>query len=642
MYGGDILYKIRPGFLFCSRPEFGGNMGMKKKKTENGKTNIKAKIHETVSGKNPLARYVGSNWWRYLIGMVSLTISVLFDVWFPLVTMSIVDDVIVGGNMAMLKTDLTYILIIGFGRALSQYLKEFFCDVSGCRVASMSRKNLFNHIQTLSKSYFNRNNTGELMARVKDDVDKLWDVFGFVGMLTIEAVGYTIGTVIAMVRLNWQLSMIPILALPVIGGMALRLEKKLDKVYGDISEQNAVLNTVVQENLSGVRTVKSFAREDYEIDKFRRNNSKYSELNVKQAVMMAKFEPNMGFIPKIMELLVLLAGGYGVINNKISLGVLTAFIQYANNIVWPMQNMGWLTNALAAGIASNKKINKILAEKPEIYDDEACRELINKTGDETVLEVELKFDDVVFSMDGNKILDGISFELHKGRTLGIMGVTGSGKSTIVNLIGRFYDVESGSISIDGTDVRKLPLRAVRSCSAVVTQDVFLFSDTISENIKLGSKASMSDETVNEALRLAHASEFVDKLSLGSNTVIGERGVGLSGGQKQRVSLARALARKAPILILDDSTSALDMETERDIWKNLSQMKDVSKIIIAHRISSVSKADEIIVLDNGKIAERGTHNELLARKGLYYSTYEAQYGDYHKALEAIGEEGLICQ
>lgn len=292
------------------------------------------------------------------------------------------------------------------------------------------------------------------MARVKDDVDKLWDVFGFVGMLSIEATGYTIGTIIAMVRLDWKLSIVPLLTLPVIGTMAVRLERKLGKIYGDISEQNAVLNTVVQENLSGVRTVKSFAGEKYELEKFRSNNSRYSELNVDQAVMMAKFDPYMGFIPKIMQLFVLLLGGFAVIKGNMTLGVLTAFIQYANNIVWPMQNMGWLTNSLAAGIASNKKINKILAEEAEIKDAPDVVKDANPDG-------EISFNDVSFSMNGRKILDGISFELPVGKTLGIMGVTGSGKSTIVNLIGRFYDVESGSITMDGIDIRKLPLEAVR-------------------------------------------------------------------------------------------------------------------------------------------------------------------------------------
>lgn len=585
--------------------------------------------------KNPIGRYVARNWWRYLIALIALLTSVILDVWFPLVTKSIVDDVLIGKNMAMLKKDLVFILIIGGGRAVSQYVKEFTCDMCGCRVACMSRKNLFNHIQTLSRSYFNKNNTGELMARVKDDVDRIWDVFGFVGMLIIEAVLYVAGVIICMLRLNWQLSLLPIAVMPVMGFMAIRLERRLDKVYDDISEQNAVLNTVVQENLSGVRTVKSFAREDYELEKFRKNNEKYSELNVKQATIMAKFDPDMGFVPKIMQLAVLLVGGYAVINKNITLGVLTAFIQYSNNIVWPMQNMGWLTNALAAAFASNKKINKILAEKPEIYNSPDALTPEKLDGN-------LCFEDVSFSMGENGILNGISFELPKGKTLGIMGVTGAGKSTIVNLINRFYDVSGGRITIDGTDIRELSLETVRGCTSVVTQDVFLFSDTIRQNIKLGNRNSMPDERVKSAVAAAHASEFVDKLGEGYDTVIGERGVGLSGGQKQRLSIARALAKNAQILILDDSTSALDMETEYEIQQNLSQMKNMSKIIIAHRISSVRHADEIIILDHGRIAERGTHEELMEAKGLYYSTYEAQYGDYRKALEIIGEEELICQ
>ena len=214
---------------------------------------------------NPLWHYVAKNLWRYLIAAVTMGISILLDIWFPLITMGIVDNVIIGGNMGMLKNYLISILIVGFGRAASQYIKEFTCDVTGSIVASDVRKNLFCHIQTLSRTYFDKNNTGELMARVKDDVDRLWDVFGFVGMLAEEACAYTIGVLVFMVRLNWKLSLIPVAILPIMGVMAIRLEKKLDKVYDEISEQNAVLNTVVQENLGGVRTVRAFAREDYEI-----------------------------------------------------------------------------------------------------------------------------------------------------------------------------------------------------------------------------------------------------------------------------------------------------------------------------------------------------------------------------------------
>ena len=587
------------------------------------------------TNKNPVFKYAAQNWWRYLIGTITLLISVALSIWAPIVTMSIVDDVIMGGKTEMLWDNLMCLLIIGFGRGLVQYIKEFTFDVIGSRVGSMSRKYLFNHIQTLSQSFFYRNNTGELMARVKDDIVNVWDVFGFVGMLIIEAFIYTVGTIVVMLKLNWQLSIVPLLALPVLAFLAFRLENKLDKIYGKISEQNATLNTVVQENLAGVRTVKSFAREEYELEKFRKNNDEYAKLNVEQATVMANVEPIITYIPKIMQLGVVLVGGISVINGNITLGLLTTFIQYSSNIVWPMENMGWLVNALASAIASNKKINKILEEEPEIKNDDNMVELENAKGD-------LKFENVSFEINGAKVLQDVSFNLPKGKTLGVMGITGSGKSTIVNLIGRFYDVTDGSITLDGVDIRQLPLEQVRNNSSVVTQDVFLFSDTIKENVRLGSRKTMEDERVKTALDLSHASEFVNKLDEGCDTVIGERGVGLSGGQKQRISIARALAKKSNILILDDSTSALDMETEYEIQKELSEHKDMSKIIIAHRISSVRNADEIIILEGGRIAERGTHEELLAAKGLYYSTYEAQYGDYRKALGVLGEEAVKCR
>lgn len=579
--------------------------------------------------KYPLWHFVGKNWWRYIIAGTAMGISILLDIWFPILTMSIVDDVIIGGDMEALKPLLAGILFVGFGRAVSQYIKEFTCDVTGSRVASDMREYLFRHIQSLSRNYFDRNNTGELMARVKDDVDRLWDAFGFVGMLAVEAILYTIGVIVCMVQLNWQLSMIPVLMLPIMGVMAIRLEKKLDKIYDEISEQNAVLNTVVQENLSGVRTVKAFARERFEMEKFRKQNGRYYDLNVEQADIMARFEPKISFIPKVMQLMVLLVGGYMVMKGNITLGLLTAFIQYANNIVWPMENIGWLTNAMAAAFASNKKIKKILEEEPEIKDAEDAQILEDATGD-------LQFDHVSFSLHGTNILNDISFHLEPGKTLGIMGMTGAGKSTIVNLINRFYDVEQGQILLDGQDIRNLTLDSVRNCTSVVTQDVFLFSDTIRENMKLGRRKMMGDETVRQSLITAHAAEFVDKLEEGYDTVIGERGVGLSGGQKQRLSIARALAKDAKILILDDSTSALDMETEYAIQQSLAEKKGVSKIIIAHRISSVRNADEILVLDHGMIAERGTHETLLEKKGFYYATYEAQYGDY-RGIEENGKE-----
>lgn len=579
-------------------------------------------------------KYAKLVWWRYLVGGVALVCSVLLDVWFPLITMDIVDKVIVGGEIDLLWPNLIKILIVGFGRALMQFLKEYNCDMAGCDIAEQLRKDLLGHIQTLSKRFFDSNNTGELMARVRDDAGKVWDLAGFCGMLSVEAIIYFISVLVSMFILDWRLALIPVAFLPPLAVMVLKLEKKMDDVYGRISEENASLTSVIEENISGARTVKSFVREDFEIEKFDKRNGEFNRLNIEQADYMAKIEPIISLLPKIMQLTVLIAGGFLAIDKDITYGLLVAFLQYAANIVWPIENMGWLTNVIAASFASIKKIRAIFKETPDIVEKENALNISESKG-------ELEFKNVSFSLGDKEILNNISFSLPKGKTLGIMGATGTGKSTVVNLIERFYDVNEGQVLIDGEDIRNLKLDDVRNFSSVVTQDIFLFSDTIRENVKLGQKRTMDDKAVRYALRKAHAMEFVEKITGGYAAVIGERGIGLSGGQKQRLSIARALAKKAQVLILDDSTSALDMETELSIQKELREKKDMSKIIIAHRISSVKDADEILVIHNGQVAERGTHEELLNKKGLYYSTYEAQYGNYRDAVKILGEEA-VCQ
>ena len=577
-----------------------------------------------------LRKYILKNLPRYIVGYLALLASTALDIWFPIITMSIVDDVIVGHNMEIFKWDLICILIVGFGRAIAQYVKEYLCDMAGCNVAEDMRKDIMKHIQKLSKSYFDANNTGELMARVKDDTGKLWDLCGFVGMLLVEAACYLIGVIICMVKLNYKLACIPIAFLPFLGVIVMKIDKRLDKIYGNISEENATLNRVIEENISGVRTVKAFAAEDIEIGKFDKENVEYKNLNIEEAAYMAKMEPIMDIIPKIMQVCMLAVGGYFAITGRISYGLLVAFMQYTSNVVWPIENMGWLLNLTSAALASHKKLKVIFNARPEICEKDDALKSDSNSGD-------LEFEHVDFSLDGKEILKDITFKLSRGKTLGIMGATGTGKSMMVNLIERFYDVNAGSIKIDGVDIRDMKLEDVRGFSSVVTQDIFLFSDTINQNVKLGNKEKMTDETVRYAIKKAHAKEFVEKITGGYDAVIGERGIGLSGGQKQRLSIARALAKPAGVLIMDDSTSALDMETESDIQKEIREKRDMSKIIIGHRISSVKDADEIIVLDEGRIAERGSHLELLERKGLYYSTYEAQYGNYREAMKVMGGE-----
>lgn len=571
-----------------------------------------------------LHTYIWEHKWGYLLAVSSLLIAVSLDLMSPQFTKHIVDDVIVGGDIPKLKWLLLGILGIGVGRCIFQYVKEYMFDYLGSTIASDMRKNLFRHIQSLSAEFFDRTGTGELMARVKEDVDKIWDGISFVSMLLIEVTVHTIIILFWMYRLDWRLALIPTLSMGICGAIAIVMEKKLGAVYEAISEENAALNTVAEENLAGVRTVKAFAREKYEIGKFLSHNKCYYDLNMQQSKVFVKYDPYFSLVTKVLPLITVMSGGYFVIHGEMTLGSLSAFLEYSNNIVWPMEMLGWLTNSASSAIASNRKIQKIYQEKPAVT--EKARPVTKEQ-----IAGKIEFSNVSFhKADGYEILKDVNFTVMPGKTVGIMGATGAGKSSIVYLLQRLYDVTGGSVKVDDTDVRDLSLKQLRSSISVVMQDVFLFSDSISENVKLGKRDSIDPETVRKAAADARANSFIERMDQKYDTVIGERGVGLSGGQKQRISIARALAKKNPILVLDDSTSALDMETEHLIQETLETLKDTTKIIIAHRISAVKKADEIIVLDAGQVKERGTHESLIAQKGLYYETYLAQYGDILKA------------
>ena len=566
-----------------------------------------------------LSAYIWKNKLRYILAIGSMILAVSLDLMSPQLTKHIIDDVIVGGQIGKLKYLLAGILAIGVGRAVFQYIKEYTFDCLGSDIASSMRKDLFIHTQKLSQDFFDRTDTGELMSRIKDDVDKIWDGLSYVSMLLIEVVIHTSIVLFCMYTTNVKLAIIPTVAMIFCGCIALIMERKLGAVYEEISEENAELNTVAEENLAGVRTVKAFAREKYEIEKFLNHNNRYYELNMKQSKVFVKYYPYFSVVTKILPLLTLLAGGKIVIDGRMSLGQLAAMVEYSNNIVWPMEMLGWLTNSFSSAIASNRKLKKIYNEVPTIKEKENPIILDEVKG-------KITFDHVAYGKEGKHILRDVSFEVQPGETLGIMGETGSGKSTIINLMSRFYDADKGKICLDDVDIRDMKLSQVRESISQVMQDVFLFSDTIAENIKLGKKDYISEEEVEIASNNAQVSEFATKMKNKDNTVIGERGVGLSGGQKQRISIARAFAKKNPILILDDSTSALDMETEQQIQEALRKLDGVTKVIIAHRISAVKNADEIIILKDGIIAERGKHQQLLEKHGLYYETYQSQYGD----------------
>ena len=571
-----------------------------------------------------ISSYIWDYKFSYLAAIASLLIAVTLDMMGPRLMALVVDDVIVGGNIAELKYLLLGFLGVGIGRCVFQYVKEYTFDKNGIRISADMRRDLFRHVQGLSADFFDRTNTGELMARVKEDIDRIWDAIGYVGMLLIEVIYHTSIILISMYLLNWKLALLPTAAMLMCGTIALLMERKLGQVYEEISEENARLNTVAEENLAGVRTVKAFAREKHEIGKFLSHNKRYYELNMQQSRVFVRYYPFFSVVSKVLPILTILVGGGFVIKGQMTLGQMTAFVEYSTNIVWPMEMLGWLTNSFSAAVASNKKVRKIYEEKPTIMENAEPVRIEQVAG-------KVCFDHVSFhKADMYEILHDISFTVEAGRTLGIMGATGAGKTSIVQLLQRMYDATEGAIYLDDVNIKELSLEQLRTSVSYVMQDVFLFSDTINDNIKLGKKERLDFKTVRRASVQAQASDFIERMEETYDTVIGERGVGLSGGQKQRISIARALAKRDPILVLDDSTSALDMETEQMIQQTLRELEGTTKIIIAHRISAVRHADEIIVLENGSIAERGTHEELLAKRGLYFETYESQYGDMDTA------------
>ncbi len=564
-----------------------------------------------------ITAYMAKYKWRYIFGTVSLLIAVVIENITPQVTKRIVDEVIEKGNLDILLPSLGIILAVTLGRTFFQYTKEYNFDMCGCGVATDLRKDLFRHVQGLSVDYFDETNTGEIMSRLTWDIENVWGGIGFIGMLLAEIVLHVGIVIFCMLRLSPVLSILPCVLLPITFALAIIVEKKLDKVYDDISDESAAMNTVAEENISGTRTVKAFARERFEIDKFLSHNRKYYDLNMKQSKVMMNFFPLFGFITKILPVVTILIGGIMIINGNITLGTLVAFVSYCNFLGWPVENIGWVSNEMANFFASLKKLKKLAAAKPAITEPENAVVLDRVDG-------RITFDDVSFTVKEKEVLKDISFDLAPGHTLGIMGATGSGKTSIFTMLFRFYDPTGGRVLLDGRDIKTLDLSQLRSSMAQVSQDVFLFSDTIKENIRFGRKNDTTDENIDESLKEA-AADFVGELPDGVDTVIGERGVGLSGGQKQRLSIARAISKHAPVLVLDDCTSALDTETEQYIQQTLKKLENTTKIIISHRISAVRDADEIIFLKDGAVSERGTHDELLAKHGLYYETYAAQMG-----------------
>ncbi len=518
------------------------------------------------------------------------------------------------GLVALVVTMICFTLL----RTIITYSSGICYEKASQGIIYRVRNYLFANVQKQDSDFFDKNRTGDLMTRLSGDLDMVRHSIAWIIKAILECVILYTASVIFFFSIDWLMALCMIALTPVIFAITMGLKKVIGPKYVEQRDKLSAMNTGAEENISGNRVIKAFAREDYEQEKFERQNKEYSAANKAAALLWLKFFPFIEVTAQGLSVVQLLAGGLFVISGRITVGEYTAF----SGLIWtmsnPMRMLGNIVNDLQRFVASLNKIIEVYYSRPLIVDR---ADAVDKEGR---FKGAVEFDNVTFSYNKkNPVLKNISFKINPGETVAIMGPTGSGKTTLINLISRMYDVDSGKVMVDGENVRMLKLKQLRKNIGVASQDVLLFSDTIDGNIAFGN-SSMPEEDVYNYARLAAADDFIRKTTDGYDTIIGERGVGLSGGQKQRISLARALAVRPAVLILDDTTSAVDMETEKYIQNSLKSLDfSCTKIIIAQRISSTKDADKIIVLRDGMIEDIGTHKELISRDGYYREVYELQ-------------------
>ena len=468
-------------------------------------------------------------------------------------------------------------------------------------------------------AFFSRKKTGDLMSRQTGDMDAIRHFVAYIIYAVYENMLMFIFALSMIFTVNVKLALCMIFVLPFTALTTFRQSKDVRPTFARIRDRFSSLNSFVQENVSGNRVVKAFAKEDFEIEKFNRENDAYQEAQLASSRVWMKYLPVFEVLSYLLNVILMLYGGYMVIQGEISMGNLVTVNGYLWMLNGPLRMAGWWVNDIHRFITSVEKIYDTYVEEPSIKMPAVPVE--NKH-----MEGNVEFCNVSYSADGEDIVKDISFTAKKGQTIGILGSTGAGKSTVMNLLCRFVDATSGKVLVDGVDVRDLNLQKLRDNIGMAMQDIFLFSDTIEGNIAYG-RPDCSFEEIHDAAVMADANHFIQKMPEGYDTIVGERGVGLSGGQKQRISLARALLKKPSILILDDTTSAVDMETESYIQSQLKKLGGQCTVfVIAYRISSIKDADQILVMDNGRIIEKGTHQELLAKNGYYAGAFHHQYGE----------------
>lgn len=559
----------------------------------------------------------------FLIDMLCATLMVSIDLAFPMLSRLVLNEYL-PTEAAHLKTFFLFIaafVVIFICRTGLQFVVDYWGHILGVRMEYDMRKDLFAHLQKLSFKYYDKTRTGHIMSRMVNDLNEMSelahhgpeDLFLSAMMLT--------GSFFLMLSINWKLAIAVYLFIPILVVFAIKQRKKMSKGFKEVKQNLAGINAELESSISGIRVAKSFANELHEINKFDKNNNMFRVAKNGAYLNMAVFMSGIFLITSVLNVVVLGVGGYLIYRGEMNYADLIAFTLYVNAFLVPIRRLTGFVQQYESGMAGFERFIEIMSIEPEIKDVKNAVELVEPSGD-------IKFESVSFSYNNHEtVLQNIDLEVTPGHTLALVGPSGGGKTTMCHLIPRFYEVDSGRITLDGTDIREIKMTSLRRNIGLVSQDVFLFAGTIRDNILYGRPDATEEEMI-EAAKNAEIHDFITNLEEGYDTMVGERGIRLSGGQKQRISIARVFLKNPPILILDEATSALDNETEIKVQHALEKLSNGrTTLVIAHRLSTVKNADEIVVITEEGIVEKGRHESLLEQEGIYSRLYKAQFKGY---------------